>query len=100
MLDIQGKVNDNGEGGLLSCAVDPGFPAQPYVYLGSIANGGGSNGQKRVSRYTVDLNQEVVVGGSEVVLLGDCAKGQQWCLPQESEFLGHEKGSIFGYFED
>ncbi|KAI9016069.1 Sorbosone dehydrogenase-domain-containing protein [Hyaloraphidium curvatum] len=86
VLDVSGRVRANGEGGLLSCAVDPDFPAQPYVYFGYITNGGGAAGQKRVSRFTYDVSGNSFVGSSELVLVGDCAAGQSMCMPQAREF--------------
>ncbi len=33
VLDIQGQVRSGGEQGLLGIAVDPGYPARPFIYL-------------------------------------------------------------------
>ncbi len=33
ILDIQGQVRYGGEQGLLGIAVDPGYPARPFIYL-------------------------------------------------------------------
>lgn len=85
VLDIQDKVRDGGEGGLLSCAVDPEFPREPWVYFGYIAHGGASAGQKRVSKFRYNIQAESIDKGSEVVLVGDCSAGGNMCMRQERE---------------
>jgi glucose/arabinose dehydrogenase len=87
VLDIQSRVVDSGEGGLLSCAVDPEFPTEPYVYFGYITNGGGSAGQKRVSRFTWDVTRRTFASSSEVILVGDCSQGSSMCMRQDRGFL-------------
>lgn len=59
------STDDNGERGLLGVAFDPGFPAQPYVYVYYTVPGSGVH--NRVSRFTASGNK--AVAGSERVLL-------------------------------
>jgi glucose/arabinose dehydrogenase len=58
-------VNSTGERGLLGVALDPGFPAQPYLYVYYTARSPSTH--NRLSRFTASGN--VAVPHSEVVLL-------------------------------
>lgn len=58
------NVNQDGEEGLLSVAVDPNFSSNNYIYLYYTAQ---SPARNRLSRFT--MNGDVVVPGSEVILL-------------------------------
>jgi glucose/arabinose dehydrogenase len=46
-------VAANGESGLLGLAIDPDFPAQPYLYVAYTHDAGGGGLQNRVSRLTL-----------------------------------------------
>jgi len=79
ILNLGNAVCVGNETGLLGMAVDPNFPAQPFVYLYYTHHkGGGScndaaNRANRVSRFTMDGAQNL---GSEQVLLDNIsAKG-------------------------
>lgn len=86
-LDISDIVNDRVDRGLLSVAVHPQFPTEPYVYIlytydppelsGNAHTGAGvldGNGNRvaRLVRYTADANLDfnVAVAGSAKVILG------------------------------
>jgi glucose/arabinose dehydrogenase len=58
-------VSSSGERGLLGVALDPGFPATPYVYLYYTATS--PTMHNRVSRFTA--SGDVAAPGSEVVIL-------------------------------
>ncbi|MDX1992400.1 MAG: PQQ-dependent sugar dehydrogenase [bacterium] len=55
------------ERGLLGIAVDPQFPAQPFIYVYFTNNNGGL-GQNRISRYQVDPNTLQVTGAQQLLL--------------------------------
>lgn len=84
-LDIQSRVNNVADRGMLGLAVHPNFPATPYVYVsytydpaetltrtGRAGPDGGGNRVSRVSRFTADAATgfNTAVAGSEVVLIG------------------------------
>lgn len=84
-LDIQARVNNIADRGMLGIAVHPDFPAMPYVYVaytydpietatrtGNAGPDGGGNRVARVSRFTADATTayNTAVAGSEVVLIG------------------------------
>lgn len=60
-------VMANGESGLLGLAVDPDFPAQPYLYVAYTHDAGRSGLQNRVSRLT--LNGDAI-GGEKILVDG------------------------------
>ena len=62
---VRVTVNAAGERGLLGVAIDPFFPAQPFVYVYYTATTPAVH--NRVSRFTA--SGDVAVAGSEVVLL-------------------------------
>ncbi len=59
------SVDANGERGLLGVAVDPGFPATPFVYLYYTVPGAPAH--NRISRFTA--SGDAAAPGSEVILL-------------------------------
>ncbi|MCB1755762.1 MAG: PQQ-dependent sugar dehydrogenase [Gammaproteobacteria bacterium] len=86
-LDIQSIVNDRVDRGMLSVAVHPQFPQQPYIYVlytydppelvssGFTGPGeldGNGNRVARLVRYTADKNQNYnrALSGSATVILG------------------------------
>lgn len=86
-IDISTIVNDRVDRGLLSLAVDPDFPQQPFVYLlytydppelaantpGDVdALDGNGNRVSRLARYVADAAQDfnVALAGSEQIILG------------------------------
>lgn len=64
-------VTANGESGLLGLAVDPDFPAQPYLYVVYTHDAGHSGLQNRVSRLT--LSGDVI--GEEKTLVDGIPAG-------------------------
>ena len=67
--DIRTAVDSSGNRGLLGLALDPGFPAVPYVYVFySYAVGSGGVAQGRVSRFQATGNVQT---GAEQVLVND-----------------------------
>lgn len=64
-LDIQDRVLDGGERGLLGLAFHPNYPETPYFYVNYI----NENGHTHVSRFTVSANPDQADPGSELVLL-------------------------------
>ena len=67
--DIRASVDSSGNRGLLGLALDPGFPAVPYVYVFySYAVGSGGVAQGRVSRFQATGNVQT---GAEQVLVND-----------------------------
>ena len=90
-FDINGKVNQFGDRGLMDIAFHPDFPAQPYVYAFYVVDpsqvqgyepgnnasyDGGGNRFAYVSRFTADVetNFTTAVPGSEVVLIGNAGQ--------------------------
>lgn len=73
LLDIQSQVKVSGEQGFLGLAIDPDFPARPYVYFHYSADE--TPGHTRLSRFTfVNASGPGPIGvdaGSELVLIGD-----------------------------
>jgi glucose/arabinose dehydrogenase len=84
-IDISGEVNGARDRGLLSIAVHPDFPSQPYIYLlytydppqtqgrtGLAAPDANGNRPSRLLRVTADAstNYRTAVPGSGVVILG------------------------------
>ncbi len=86
-IDISTIVNDRVDRGLLSLALHPLFPEQPFVYLlytydppelaantpgAPEALDGNGNRVSRLARYTADAGQgfNVAVAGSEEIILG------------------------------
>ena len=87
-LDINEIVNDRVDRGMLSVAVHPQFPQQPFIYVlytydppELVTNGftsdagvqdGNGNRVSRLVRYTADANRDfnVAVAGSETIILG------------------------------
>jgi|GEM_PF-5882822 len=89
-MDISDRVNTYNDRGLVAIAVDPRFPAQPYIYVGYVydppetENSSGLAGRdgegsrvSRVSRFTASASDDykTAVPGSELVLVG---KGGVW----------------------
>lgn len=80
-IDMTNKVNSAGQRGLLSLAVDPQFPARPYIYLGytydppgEVAKDGPDSMNMRTNRLVrvtanAATNYTTVVPNSEVVLM-------------------------------
>jgi len=80
-LNMTDKVNNRGQRGLLSFAIDPQFPAKPYLYLGytydspqEVAKDGLDSDNKRTNRLvrvTADpkTNFTTALPNSEVVLM-------------------------------
>lgn len=84
-VDISNQVNTYNDRGLVAIAVDPQFPARPYIYVGYVydppeaaggsglggIDGGGSR-VSRVSRFTASASSDYKLAepGSEVVLVG------------------------------
>jgi len=86
-LDIEDIVNDRVDRGMLSVAVHPEFPVQPYVYVlytydppelitndldgPGVLNGNG-NRVARLARYTADAARDfnVAIESSELIVLG------------------------------
>lgn len=85
-IDISNQVNGRGDRGLLSLAVHPNFPTEPYIYAlftyedpaevqvntGSGGPDGDGARTSRLVRYTANASEgfNVAVPGSELVLLG------------------------------
>ena len=87
-LDINEIVNDRVDRGMLSVAVHPQFPQQPFIYVlytydppELVSNGftsdagvqdGNGNRVSRLARYTADADRNfaVAVAGSETIILG------------------------------
>lgn len=86
-LDIRDVVNDRVDRGMLSVAVHPQFPEQPFVYVlytydppelvannltGPGVQDGEGNRVSRLVRFTADANQEfnVAIAASEAIILG------------------------------
>ncbi len=84
-LDIQSRVNNVQDRGLLGIAFYPNFPTTPYVYVaytydpvetasltGNAGPDGAGNRVARVSRFTADAATgfNTAVAGSELVLVG------------------------------
>lgn len=86
-LDIRPIVNDRVDRGMLSVAVHPQFPQEPYVYVlytydppelvtnnltGAGVQDGDGNRVSRLARYTADANRDfnVALAGSETIILG------------------------------
>jgi glucose/arabinose dehydrogenase len=84
-LDIQSRVNNIQDRGMLGIAVHPNFPATPYVYVaytydppetltrtGNAGPDGGGNRVARISRFTADpaTGFNTALPNSEVVLVG------------------------------
>jgi len=86
-LDIRDIVNDRVDRGMLSVAVHPQFPEQPFVYVlytydppelvsknltGAGVQDGNGNRVSRLTRYTADAEQNfnVAVTDSETIILG------------------------------
>lgn len=66
--DLRGTVYDVGASGLLGLALDPGFPAMPYVYVLYTYDGGTVPRWGRLSRLQANGN---VMSGVEQVLVED-----------------------------
>ncbi len=65
-LDIRGRVDDAGEGGLLSIAFHPYWKSRPYFWVSYVDNGGDLQVVRfNVSRYT---NNTVSVGTAQPVV--------------------------------
>lgn len=64
-LDIQDRVLDGAERGLLGVAFHPNYPETPYFYV----NYTNLNGHTHVSRFTVSANPNLADSGSELVML-------------------------------
>lgn len=78
-IDLRDEVNNGFEYGLLGLAVDPAFPAQPYVYLQYVYDPPGVNTDdhaprvQRVERVTAsvdDLNVASIAPDARKVLVG------------------------------
>jgi glucose/arabinose dehydrogenase len=84
-IDLSGEVNSARDRGLLSIAVHPNFPSQPYIYLlytydppqtqgstGLAAPDANGNRPSRLLRVTADASTgyRTAVAGSGVVILG------------------------------
>ena len=75
MLSI--AVETYEEQGLLGMALDPQFPASPWIYIFYTPSTGAQPAPaSRVSRFTIDA--DTIVAGSEVVLLGSIPTGVGW----------------------
>jgi glucose/arabinose dehydrogenase len=62
------SVNTNGsERGLLGIAVDPGWPARPYIYVHCNHTG---NSTLRISRYTLQGDLDGTAGGALTIVAG------------------------------
>jgi len=98
--DLSAAVYDVWDRGLLGLAIDPAYPASPYVYvlyaydyLGiesgcTDPTGNGCMARGRVSRLTAEVNAGPVMLGPELVLLED------WC----QQFPSHSIGDLcFGF---
>ena len=104
VVDLSTQVHSVADRGLLGLAVDPGFPARPYIYVLYIvdAQPGGTapfyndacplspSGAKdgcpaagRLSRLTIGPNNQIV--GPEFVLIG----GDYWCHQQQGHAVDH-----------
>ncbi len=94
--DLSAQVYDTWDRGLLGLAIDPGFPAHPYIYvlyaydyLGiqttcTDLTGNGCMARGRVSRLTANVTGEPVMTGAELVLIED------WC----QQFPSHSVGDL------
>jgi glucose/arabinose dehydrogenase len=104
-VDIQGRVNQFSDRGLLGIALHPNFATNGYVYLLYTFQNGGDpfdSGPKtaRLTRVTADPdNPDVALPGSEVVLLGSIGGGScnnrpagSDCIPSDSS--GHSIGML------
>lgn len=98
--NLSSQVNDYWDRGMMSLAVDPNFPTNPYIYVAyaydappgqaapywndncADANGAGCLITNRVSRLTV--NGDAMVAGSEKILISD------YC----SQFPSHVIGDL------
>ena len=104
VVDLSTQVHAVADRGLLGLAVDPQFPARPYIYVLYMVDAppGGTapyyhdacplspSGAKdgcpatgRLSRITVGTDNRIV--GSELVLIG----GTFWCHQQQSHAVDH-----------
>ena len=100
-IDLQAKVNDYWDRGLLGIAVDPAFASNGYVYLSYVyendANDYSGTKTSRVSRVTA--TGDIASPASEVPILGtqvgdscyDFPVGAD-CLP--TDFFGHSVGAL------
>jgi glucose/arabinose dehydrogenase len=68
-LDIQDKVEDGGEKGLLGLAFDPAYASNGFFYVYYSAPGGGGDHRSIVARYQVSGDPDVADEGSETILL-------------------------------
>jgi len=105
VIDLSTQVHVAGDRGLTGLAVDPGFPARPYIYLlytvdaqpGGVAPfyndqcplspSGAKDGcpaAGRLSRVTVDQNTNVAVGGEQIII-----GGTYWCHQQQAHAVDH-----------
>lgn len=88
-VDIAAKVNDIQDRGLLDIALDPNFPARPYIYAfyvvdpagtvgqtGNAGPNGGGNRYAHVVRFTADAatGYRTAVPGSETIILGGAGR--------------------------
>ncbi|HLF70660.1 MAG TPA: PQQ-dependent sugar dehydrogenase, partial [Dehalococcoidia bacterium] len=99
VIDIQDRVNDYWDHGLIGMAVNPNFAANPYIYLLYTYenNAGAFEGPKsgRLARYTV--TGDTAAPSSQLVLLGSaagagCPTVTADCIPSES--VTHSVGAV------
>ncbi len=77
-VDISAEVNKGTDRGLLGIAVDPNFPARPFIYLSYVFDPPGSTPDShdpriiRVIRFSADAasNYNTAIPGSAEILLG------------------------------
>lgn len=68
-ITLGGRVNSDGEGGLLGMAFDPNFPATPHIYVSYTAGPDKFNIVSKVSRLVLDNPRAAAPGWKEEVLL-------------------------------
>lgn len=85
VLSLGPRLFWEGEMGMLSCAVDPDWATNGYVYLGfTVPAPTKGRGRTVISRFTYDTTIERIVPETEVVLLGSCSTPAD-CIDQERE---------------
>ncbi|MEX1254779.1 MAG: S8 family serine peptidase [Dehalococcoidia bacterium] len=100
LIDIQDRVNDYWDHGLIGMAVHPDFANNPYVYLLYTYEDGGDYGARktgRLARYTVTgdtastASEDVILGNVVGSSCNNFAEGAD-CIPSDSP--SHSVGNV------